>query len=626
MPSNVVLNPGAAGATAATAQISHDGDTAQLQLIGLMGIAGTEDAYTAAKINGDATNGLDVDVTRLPALPAGTNNIGDVDILSVVPGTGATNLGKAEDAAHASGDIGVMALTVRQDTAAALGGIDADYQPIITDASGRVHVNVGVLPALPAGTNNIGDVDVLSLPALPAGTNNIGDVDVLSLPALPAGTNNIGDIDVLSLPAIPAGTNNIGDVDVLTMPAVYAEDAAHSGGESGLLILGVRRDANTSLVDADGDRAPIQVDANGNLKVAIISGAGSGGTAIQDSAAFTAGTTNLTPIGGYLDDAAPDTVAEGEAAAVRITTNRAIHVNLRDASGNELAVGGGTQYAEDAASAGGEQLTLAGAVRQDTLASNTSLDGDYTYLKTTAAGRLYVSSTIDAALPAGTNNIGDVDVLSLPAIPAGTNNIGDVDVLTLPALPAGTNNIGDVDVLTLPNVTLAAGTNTNEVVGDAAHDAAVAGNPILVGGEGRTSDITAVANGDVCRVQLTTVGKQVNYPYAVPGNTWNYAAASGGITNTTGVSARAAAGAGIRNYITRVQVINGHATVSTDVQIRDGASGTVLWRGFAQAAGGGVACDFDPPLRGTANTLVEVACGTTGSATYFNLQGFSSAE
>lgn len=88
------------------------------------------------------------------ALPAGTNaigklaansgvDIGDVDVTSIVPGTGATNLGKAEDAAHSSGDVGVMALSVRQDTAAALGGTDADYQPLITDASGRLHVNVG---------------------------------------------------------------------------------------------------------------------------------------------------------------------------------------------------------------------------------------------------------------------------------------------------------------------------------------------------------------------------------------------------------------------------------------------------------------------------------------------------
>jgi hypothetical protein len=62
------------------------------------------------------------------ALPAGTNaigklaansgvDIGDVDVTSVIPGVGATNLGKAEDAAHASGDTGVMALAVRSATA-----------------------------------------------------------------------------------------------------------------------------------------------------------------------------------------------------------------------------------------------------------------------------------------------------------------------------------------------------------------------------------------------------------------------------------------------------------------------------------------------------------------------------
>lgn len=87
---------------------------------------------SAVLIPADAANGLDVDVTRLPALPAGTNNIGDVDVLT--------------------------------------------------------------LPALPAGTNNIGDVDVLTLPALPAGTNNIGDVDVLTLPALVTGAATIGRV------------------------------------------------------------------------------------------------------------------------------------------------------------------------------------------------------------------------------------------------------------------------------------------------------------------------------------------------------------------------------------------------------------------------------------------------
>jgi len=64
-----------------------------------------------------------------------------------IPGTGATNLGKAEDAHHTSGDVGVMALSVRQDTAAALADTDDDYQPLITDASGRLHVAVGSVPA-----------------------------------------------------------------------------------------------------------------------------------------------------------------------------------------------------------------------------------------------------------------------------------------------------------------------------------------------------------------------------------------------------------------------------------------------------------------------------------------------
>ena len=66
-----------------------------------------------------------------------------------------------------------------------------------------------------------------------------------------------------------------------------------------------------------------------------------------------------------------------------------------------------------------------------------------------SAGTLRVVLATDVALPAGTNNIGDVDVLTLPALVAGTANIGDVDVLTLPALVAGTANIGDVDVLTI---------------------------------------------------------------------------------------------------------------------------------------------------------------------------------
>jgi hypothetical protein len=204
---------------------------------------------------------------------------------------------------------------------------------------------------------------------------------------------------------------------------------------------------------------------------------------------------------------------------------------------------------------------------------------------------------------------------------AGTNNIGDVDVLTI---AAGDNNIGNVDIVTMPNVTLAAGTNTNEVVGDVAHDAAVAGNPILIGLEARNTEPTAVSTtGDLTRPLATMLGKQVQIPYSIPASSWTYASPAA-VTDTADDEAKAAAGAGIRNYITGVQVFNGHDTVGTEVVIKDGS--TVLWRGWAEQTGGGCSARFDPPLRGTANTAVNVANITTGSSTYFNLQGFVAAE
>lgn len=70
-----------------------------------------------------------------------------VPVTSVVPGTAATNLGKAEDAGHTTGDTGVMALGVRADAGAtgnptALATTSLDYIPFATDANNRVYVNV----------------------------------------------------------------------------------------------------------------------------------------------------------------------------------------------------------------------------------------------------------------------------------------------------------------------------------------------------------------------------------------------------------------------------------------------------------------------------------------------------
>lgn len=77
-----------------------------------------------------------VTATFSGSLPAGTANIGDVDVLTM-PGT------YAEDAAHASGDIGHFVLGVRNDAGTALAGTTGDYIPLTTDATGAMRVTGG---------------------------------------------------------------------------------------------------------------------------------------------------------------------------------------------------------------------------------------------------------------------------------------------------------------------------------------------------------------------------------------------------------------------------------------------------------------------------------------------------
>lgn len=107
---------------------------------------------------------------------------------------------------------------------------------------------------------------------------------------------------------------------------VLAEDAAHASGDSGVMALAVRRDANTTLADTTGDYAPLQVDASGSLKVAIISGAGSGGSSATDDAAFTAASGSGNPIMGFVT---ADSVDSGDVGVVAMTAARALHVAVQ---------------------------------------------------------------------------------------------------------------------------------------------------------------------------------------------------------------------------------------------------------------------------------------------------------
>ena len=115
-------------------------------------------------------------------------------------------------------------------------------------------------------------------------------------------------------------------------------------------------------------------------------------------------------------------------------------------------------------------------------------------------------------------------------------------------------------------------------------------------------------------------------PFASAGNDWSYPAANLGIVNTTTAVTIKAAVASNRNYITAIQFSAEALGTATELAIRDGAGGTVLWRTKIGTGGlvNGREIIFPSPLKSTTNTLLEVVTLTASGtgAVYFNAQGF----
>jgi len=148
-----------------------------------------------------------------------------------------------------------------------------------------------------------------------------------------------------------------------------------------------------------------------------------------------------------------------------------------------------------------------------------------------------------------------------------------------------------------------------------------------IAAEARTSSKTSVANAQFVRPIATLDGRLITRQNSIPENEWVYAAASGGITNTTtAVTLVAAQASGVRNYLTSLQLSSDALGAATEIAIRDGAGGTVLWRGKIGMAGitGVSTIQFSNPLKSTAATLLEVVTLTASltGGVYVNAQGY----
>lgn len=151
------------------------------------------------------------------------------------------------------------------------------------------------------------------------------NVNVVGTVALTAGSANIGSINHISRTVqcaigTPFTVNNISATVAVSGTVTLGGTATVTG----VVFLGAGVQ-NIGTVN----------NISGTVQVAITSGGGSG-FSMTDASPYTAQAAPFIPVGGVFDNVSPDILPEGDAGAARMTSYRALHVNLRDASGSEF--------------------------------------------------------------------------------------------------------------------------------------------------------------------------------------------------------------------------------------------------------------------------------------------------
>ncbi len=273
--------------------------------------------------NVTAANELNVISTAQPGV-----DIGDVDVLSVIPGVGATNLGKAESAVHSTGDTGIAVWGVRNDAEVALAA-DTQYIPFMMSSVGRLLVETQ------GGAGGTSETD--SDPFTVASTNYVpvggifddvtpgdlieGDGGAVRMSAVREMYTNIRDGaggersanvtagNELNVIATAQPGVDIGDVTILDAPTGASAIEVQGTVAEGVAV------ANNPFLIAGDDGTNVRhvlVDASGHLQVDVLTGGGS------DTPA-----TPLAPVSASSDTAAAGTfdvdTADQGAATKKLT-------------------------------------------------------------------------------------------------------------------------------------------------------------------------------------------------------------------------------------------------------------------------------------------------------------------
>ena len=133
--------------------------------------------------------------------------------------------------------------------------------------------------------------------------------------------------------------------------------------------------------------------------------------------------------------------------------------------------------------------------------------------------------------------------------------------------------------------------NSQPVEGAVAHDSAVAENPLLGGGEARTTLPTAVADGDAVRSMFDDHGRLVVSPHS-PRDLVSHNRIT--LTTTTETTLLAAVASTFLDLV--FLVVSNESATEVRVDIRDSTAGTVRLSIDLAADGGGAVVSLPVPL------------------------------
>src|SRR3990167_2304685 len=227
-----------------------------------------------------AVSGSEMQVDIVGSLPTGTNaigklapnsgvDIGDIDVTSVIPGVGATNLGKAIDTATGATDTGVLALATRDDALTTLTPADGDNSQLRVDSTGRLWITHGGLDDLENGS--------VELTAFQGGAWTVGLIS--------ADATNLNNVDTATT-AMAGSTDDtgfgLGTAVVFPAAGFYISTAdTVNDGDAGAIRMSANRNLYTNIRDAAGNERGVNVNASNQLSVSVdnnpVLGAGTNG-------------------------------------------------------------------------------------------------------------------------------------------------------------------------------------------------------------------------------------------------------------------------------------------------------------------------------------------------------------